>query len=292
MSASRAGTSPEEVKHCCAQLYESDFAKLLLGDSFHPGGLKLTERLGSLLQLTAKSRVLDVASGAGASALFLAKRFGCRVIGIDLGRQNVLRATEATAAQGLTDQVQFQHSDAEQIAFPDSSFDAVICECAFCTFPDKNAAAHEFARVLRPGGRVGLSDLTRGPEIAEQLRGLLAWIACIADAQPVESYIECLRSAGFERDKVEPHHEALIEMADQIRLKLLGAEIMVGLKKLSLPGVDFATAKELLKVALEAIHGGRLGYTIITASTPKLHSDEAASLQGDGARKIDTQRRR
>lgn len=287
MTASPAGTSPEELKHCCSQLYESDFAKLLLGESFHPGGLKLTERLGSLLHLTAESRVLDVASGTGASALFLAKRFGCRVIGIDLGRQNIVRANEAAAAQGLAEQVQFQHSDAEQMAFPDGSFDAVICECAFCTFPDKHAAAREFARVLRPGGRVGLSDLSRGPEIAEQLRGLLAWIACIADALPIEAYAECLRSARFERDTVEPHHEALIEMADQIRLKLLGAEIMVGLKKLTLPGVNFATAKELLKVALEAIHDGHLGYAIITASTPRLYCNGGANLQNNGARAAD-----
>lgn len=269
MSASPAGISPDKVKHCCVRLYESDFAKLLLGDSFHPGGLRLTERLGSLLQLTAKSRVLDVASGTGASALFLAKRFGCRVIGIDLGRQNVLRATEAAAAQGLADQVQFQPADAEQLTFPNDFFDAVICECAFCTFPNKHAAAHEFARVIRPGGKVGLSDLTRGPVIAEQLRGLLEWIACIADAQPLEAYVACLRSARFERENVETHNEALIEMADQIRLKLLGTEVLVGLKKLTLPGVNFTVAKELLKVAREAIHDGRLGYTIITASTPE-----------------------
>jgi SAM-dependent methyltransferase len=239
------------------------------------------------MQLTTDSRVLDVASGTGASALFLARRFGCQVVGIDLGRQNILRATEAAAAQGLADQVQFQHSDAEQIAFADGSFDAVICECAFCTFPDKHAAAREFARVLRPGGRVGLSDLTRGPGIAEQLRGLLAWITCIADAQPVEAYADCLRSARFERDTAEPHHEALIEMADQIRLKLLGAEILVGLKKLILPGVDFVTVKKLLKVALQAIHDGDLGYAIITASTPRWHRDEGASLQSEGARAID-----
>jgi arsenite methyltransferase len=273
MSASPAGTSPEVVKHCCAQLYESDLAKVLLGESFHPGGLKLTEHLGSLLQLTPRSRVLDVASGTGASAILLARRFGCRVSGIDLGRQNVLRATEAAAAQGLSDQVQFQHSDAEHMAFPDGSFDAVICECAFCTFPDKDAAAREFSRVLRPGGRLGLSDLTRSQELAEQLRDLLAWIVCIADAQPVEAYIECLRSARLALNEVEPHHEALIAMADQIRLKLLSAEILVGLKKLTLAGVNFARAKELLKVAREAIHDGRLGYTIIIASTPELRGD-------------------
>lgn len=270
MSASPVGSSPEEVKHCCAKLYENDLATLLLGESFHPGGLKLTERLGSLLQLTDKSCVLDVASGTGASALFIAKRFGCRVIGIDLGRQNILRATQAAAAQGLDDQVQFQHADAEQTGFQNGSFDAVICECAFCTFPDKDAAAREFARVLRPGGRLGLSDLTRTQELAGPLRSLLAWIACIADAQPVEAYVECLHRARLVPDKVESHHEALVEMAEHIRLKLLGAEILVGLKKLTLPGVDFATAKELLQVAREAISDGRLGYTIVTAMTSQL----------------------
>jgi ubiquinone/menaquinone biosynthesis C-methylase UbiE len=274
MSASPAGTSPEEVKHCCAKLYESDLAKLLLGESFHPGGLKLTEHLGSLLQLTEKSRVLDVASGTGASALFLARRFGCRVVGIDLGHQNVQRATDAAAAEGLAGQVQFQHSDAERMSFPDNSFDAVICECAFCTFPDKDTAAREFERVLRPGGCLGLSDLTRSQELPGPLRSLLAWIACIADAQPVETYVECLRSACFVPQTVEPHPEALSEMAYQIRLKLMGAEILVGLKKLTLPGVNFATAKELLKLAREAIDDGRLGYTIITASTPESNLEQ------------------
>ena len=64
-------SSQETVKQCCARLYESDFAKMLLGESFHPGGVKLTEHLGTLLGLRAQSRVLDIASGTGTSALFL-----------------------------------------------------------------------------------------------------------------------------------------------------------------------------------------------------------------------------
>ncbi len=268
MNANSTGASAQEIKQCCAQLYESDMAKLLLGDSFHPGGLKLTERLGSLMQLTAQSRVLDVASGTGASALFLARHFGCQVIGIDLGHQNILRANEAAVSQNLAGHVQFQQSDAERIAFEDASFDAVICECAFCTFPDKAAAAREFARVLKPGGTLGLSDLTRAAAIPEQLQGLLAWIACIADAQEAERYAVYLRTAGFASIKVEPHDEALVEMAAQIRMKLLGAEIMVGLKKVDLPGVDFVKAKELLKVSLEAIHARQLGYAVVTALRP------------------------
>ena len=100
------------------------------------------------------------------------------------------------------------------------------------------------------------------------MQGLLAWIACIADAQEAERYASYLRTAGFASIQVEPHDEALVEMAAQIRVKLLGAEIMVGLRKVNLPGVDFVRAKELLKVSLEAIHAGQLGYAVVTALRP------------------------
>jgi len=80
---------PSELKSCCANLYESDFARILLGDSFHPGGLNLTGRLGELLGLAPGVRVLDVASGKGTSAMYLAKRFGCEVVGVDFGASDV-----------------------------------------------------------------------------------------------------------------------------------------------------------------------------------------------------------
>ncbi|HEX5431783.1 MAG TPA: class I SAM-dependent methyltransferase [Bryobacteraceae bacterium] len=261
-------TGQQTVKQCCASLYESDFAKLLLGDSFHPGGLKLTERLGSLLELTPKSRVLDAASGKGTSALFLAERFGCEVLGVDYGNRNVEEANASAAAKGLSGRARFERADAERLPAASASFDAVICECAFCTFPDKAAAAREFARVLRPRGAVGLSDLTRStafPEKAppEELEGLLAWISCIADAKPVASYIQFLSSAGLRIRQTEIHDEALAEMVHQVRGKLLGAEILVGLKKLDLPGVDFTAAKRMAQAALEAVREGKLGYAIV-----------------------------
>ena len=83
----------EDVKSCCATLYESDMARMLLGDSFHPGGLSLTKRLGDLLGLKPGMRVLDVASGKGESAIFLAQTFGCAVTGIDFGAVNVEQAS-------------------------------------------------------------------------------------------------------------------------------------------------------------------------------------------------------
>jgi arsenite methyltransferase len=257
-----------DVKQCCAQFYESDLARILLGDSFHPGGLRLTERLGELLRLRPESRVLDVASGKGTSALFVAERFGCHVIGLDYSEQNVAQANALAVERGLASLVSFEPGDAEHLHFPDASFDAVLCECAFCTFPDKSTAAREFARVLRQGGRAGISDLTRGAVLPTELQGLIAWISCIADAQPVELYAEYLGSATLEIEATELHDEALTEMVQEIGMKLLSAEVLVGLKKLVLPGVDFAFAKHMAQSALTAIHEGQVGYAVLIAVKP------------------------
>ena len=258
--------SPFALKQCCAAVYDNDAAKLLLGDSFHPGGAKLTERLGEILGLTPRSRVLDVAAGKGTSAFLLAKRFGCEIVGVDYSRRNVEEAETAATANGLSHKVSFQWADAEQLPFPNDSFDAIICECAFCTFPNKRAAAHEFMRVVRPGGEVGLSDLTREGALVSELDGLLAWIACIADAQPPSAYVALLSAANLKIRVAEAHNNVLTEFVNQIRTRLLAAEVMVGLRKLILPGFDFEAAKAIAKYALEAIRESKLGYAIVVAT--------------------------
>ena len=159
-----------------------------------------------------------------------------------------------------------ERADAEKLPFPDGLFDALICQCAFCTFPDKLAAAREFARVVRPLGKVGLSDLTRAAALPRELDGLLAHISCIADAQPIERYQAYLREAGLTVTVSEKHDDALMEMVQQIRGKLLAAEVMIGLKKLELPGVDFPAAKQMSNSAREAILRGELGYVLILAA--------------------------
>src|SRR6266849_5982910 len=102
------GSEHEQVKHCCARLYESDLTRFLLGDSFHPGGLKLTGQLGRMLGLSPASRVLDVACGKGTTAVLLAKEFGCEVFGIDYGDQNVATARSLARAEHLDARVQFE----------------------------------------------------------------------------------------------------------------------------------------------------------------------------------------
>ena len=258
----------QDVKQCCATFYGSDFARLLLGDSFHPGGTQLTERLGNLLALTRDSQVLDVASGRGTSAFHLAESFGCKVTGVDLSEENVRLATAEASQRGLAGQINFQLDDAERLPFGDETFDAILCECAFCTFPSKAVAAQEFFRVLKPGGQLGLSDLTRTEATIPELEGLLSWIACVGDALPADRYVAILQQAGFEVPNIEDHNDSLVEMVRQIQAKLLGAEIVAGLKKIDLHGVDFTTGKQFAQAALQATRSGALGYVVIAARKP------------------------
>jgi ubiquinone/menaquinone biosynthesis C-methylase UbiE len=254
------------MKTCCANAYQSNLARLLLGDSFHPGGVKLTEHLGTLLSLRPGQRILDIASGQGTSAITLARCFGCQVLGIEYGYDAVQRATQAAEAAGVSHLVSFQQGDAERLPIAGSTFDTVLCECAFCTFPDKPTAAKEFVRVLKPGGHLGFSDLTRMGKVPEELQGLLAWIACIADAQPKEEYVRYLTEAELTIEVVEAHDEALSEMVQQIRGKLLGAELLTRLKKIELPlAIDFEYAKALMKSVSAAIQARQFGYVVITA---------------------------
>ena len=105
-------------------------------------------------------------------------------------------------------------------------------------------------------------------------------VSCIADAQPIEAYEEYLHSPGLKVHAVENHDEALAELVRNIRRKLLGPEVLVGLKKLELPNVDIASAKRISAAALAAVDQGQLGYAIIAARKPNLGEEFTASVCG------------
>jgi arsenite methyltransferase len=256
------------VKQCCARLYESELVSRLLGDSFHPGGAALTERLGRVLGLAPGHVVLDAASGKGTSAILIARTFDCPVIGIDLSAQHVDRAAAEVTRLALAHRIRFEVGDADRLPLADASVDAVICECAFCTFPDKPAAAREFARVVKPGGRIGLSDVTREPGPPGELADLMAWIACLADARPAEAYASCLVAAGFRDVAIERHDDALTEMVRAIGARLFASEVLAGLHQIDLAGIDLAAAKRLARQALTAVAEHRLGYAIVCGVRP------------------------
>jgi ubiquinone/menaquinone biosynthesis C-methylase UbiE len=256
------------VKACCAATYGLDVVALLLGDAYHPGGLALTRRLADLLALTSTDRVLDVASGRGTSALMLATDYGVRVDGVDLSTANVGRARIAAEAGDLASRAVFTCGDAEALPYPDATFDAVVCECAFCTFPDKATAAAEVARVLRPGGRVGITDVVaESARLPAALTGLAAWIACVADARPVAEYAAILTDAGLRTTHASRHDTALKRMIDQIEARLTVVR-MTARNRAETLGVDFDRAPVVLAAARAAVTDGALGYAMIVADKP------------------------
>ena len=195
----------------------------------------------------------------------LAEHFGVRVIGVELSAVNVDRASQEAARRGLADRVSFRRGDAERVPIGDASVDAVICECAFCTFPDKRSAAAEFARILRPSGRVGVSDVTREQGLPDEFTDLMAWIACLADAGTVEQYASWLTSSGLCDITVERHDDALLEMVKAVGSRLFAAEVLAGINRVDVAGVDFASARRLARRAMTAVGKRRLGYAVVTA---------------------------
>ncbi|WP_282695986.1 methyltransferase domain-containing protein [Streptomyces sp. CC208A] len=255
----------DQVKSCCAAAYSSDAVALLLGDAYHPGGTALTRRLADGLGLAPGARVLDVASGRGTTALLLADAYGCEVDGVDYAPANTALAQGAAQAAGLADRARFTTGDAERLPYPDGVFDAVVCECALCTFPDKSRAASEFARVLRPGGRLGLTDVTADADrLPPGLTGLGARIACVADARPLRRYAEILAAAGLRTERTERHDGAMLRMIDQIeaRLNLLR---MTAPTRLAATGLDPDAAPAVLRAARTAVTDGVLGYALLVA---------------------------
>jgi ubiquinone/menaquinone biosynthesis C-methylase UbiE len=252
------------VKACCASAYGTGLVSLLLGDSFHPGGVDLTRRLADALDLQPGQQVLDVAAGIGTTALILAAERDVDVLGIDLGDRQVTRARTRVNKIGLSDRVRFELGDAERLPVGDAAYDAVVCECAFCTFPDKATAAAELARVVRPGGRVGITDIWLDPaKLDPELQGLAGRIACIADARPIDEVRSILEAAGLIVTAVERHDQALVDTIQRVTDRLRAARL---LKLPILETVDIGRTIELARRAADAVERGDAGYMLLTAA--------------------------
>ena len=258
--------TPEELKTCCATAYQNDAVAVILGEAYHPGGLALTRRLADRLDLTCGQLVADVASGPGTTAFLLAAEYGVTVHGIDLGPVAVAAANAKAAEAGVDDRVVFRVGDAERLPLDDASVDAVVCECALCTFPDKAAATAEMARVLKHGGRVGITDVTVDPDrVGPELATLAGWVACIADARPAADYCHYLERMGLEITLVEAHDDALARMVDTIDARLVAYGMI---DPPALAGVDIELVRHKVAVAARAVAAGIAGYSLLVARKP------------------------
>lgn len=256
----------DAIKACCAAAYGFDLVELLLGDSYHPGGAALTRRLADVLELRPDELVLDVASGIGTTALLLAAEREARVLGVDLGQTQIDRARARASESGLDSRTQFEVGDAERLPVGSGAFDVVVCECALCTFPDKEAAVAELARALRPGGRVGITDVWLDPDrLDQELRGLAGRVACFADARPIEDVVALVDAAGLVVTGVERHDQALAEVIGRVVDRLRVARLM---DVPALSHFDIGHGIELARRAAKAVDEGNAGYMLISATSP------------------------
>jgi arsenite methyltransferase len=144
--------------------------------------------------------VVDLGSGGGLDVFLASKQVGPtgKAIGIDMTPSMIERAT-ANAEKGGYSNVEFHLAQIDSLPLPDESVDCVISNCVINLAPDKPAVFREIARVLKPGGRLAVSDIALKAELPEAIASsLAAYVGCIAGALRIEIYREELLKAGFE----------------------------------------------------------------------------------------------
>ena len=162
-------------------------------ESLHPGGMVVTEELAELCCVNENTLLLDVASGTGESACFLAEKYGCTVTGIDASEALVQHAAEKARARGF--RIDFRVGDAHDLLFDENRFDVVISECTTCVL-DKERAIAEMVRVTKPGGYVGIHDICWQDDTPEKMKIRLEEIEG-EKPETLESWADLFRQAGL-----------------------------------------------------------------------------------------------
>jgi arsenite methyltransferase len=143
--------------------------------------------------------VVDLGSGGGLDVFLAARKVGPtgKAIGIDMTPAMVERARANAGKQGF-ENVEFHLSTIDRLPLPDRSVDCVISNCVINLAADKNSVLREIFRVLKPGGRVAVSDIALKKELPPEVgTDLLAYVGCIAGAIPIPEYVSALKAAGF-----------------------------------------------------------------------------------------------
>lgn len=152
--------------------------------------------------------VLDLGSGGGIDAFLADRKVGPqgKVIGLDMTAEMINRARENAKKIGLTN-VEFKLGEMEAIPLPDNSVDVVISNCVINLSPDKDSVFREIFRVLKPKGRIAVSDIvTQGPLPKFITQNAEAWASCIGGALREKNYLDKIRASGFANVGIESKH--------------------------------------------------------------------------------------
>jgi len=165
-------------------------------DQDHFGGLEAVDVLAEKAGIGAGMQVLDVCSGVGGPARYLASRLGCRVTGLDITRSRHQAAVRLTELVGLSEQVEFRHGSALAMPFAAASFDVVIGQEAFAHVPDKPRLIAECARVVKPGGTVAFTDIVAGKRLTAAAAERVQREMAFAGFETLDGYARLLAKEG------------------------------------------------------------------------------------------------
>jgi arsenite methyltransferase len=228
----------------------------------HPGGLEITRELAQLCKIGKGTKVLDVASGTGESAFYLARNFGCQIIGVDISDRMIERARRKALEKGLI--IEFKKGNANDLPFKENTFDAVISECTTCIL-DKERAIGEMVRVAKPGGYVGIHDICWKKDTPEQIKQKLAEIEG-EKPETLEGWKSQFEKAGL-RDVITVDKSNLIMDWRKDIMKKIGiiAQMKIFLKIIKNWGLGgIKTIMESNKI----FQGNYTGYGIIIGKKP------------------------
>jgi arsenite methyltransferase len=169
------------------------------GATKHMGGLNTTKELIELCGIDEGTYVLEIGCGVGATACYMAKNLGCRVLGVDIRPSMVDRARERAGRERLEDRVEFRVADATDLPFEDGSFDVVLVESVTTFIEDKAAAIGEYARVARPGGCVALNEeiWLKTPPLEEIVEYAAITWEIHTDIVTLDDWVRLLEASGL-----------------------------------------------------------------------------------------------
>jgi SAM-dependent methyltransferase len=160
----------------------------------------------TLASLQAGQIVLDLGSGGGIDCFLAAKKVGPtgRVIGVDM-TPAMLEKARANRAKLALDNVEFRLGEIEHLPVADNSVDVIISNCVINLSPDKPQVFHEAFRVLKPGGKMAVSDIVTDGPLPEAIKqSMSAWAGCVAGALDVKDYLAAIHDAGFTEAELTP----------------------------------------------------------------------------------------
>lgn len=165
-------------------------------DQDHYGGVEAVDTLAAKAGFDSRHHVLDVCSGMGGPARYLAYRYGCRVTGLDLTESRYRSAIALTKLVKLDDKVSFRFGNALDMPFENASFDGVIGQEAWAHVPDKHRLIGECARVVKPGGVIAFTDILRRGALDAHSMGRLEREMCFSALETLDGYSGLLRGSG------------------------------------------------------------------------------------------------